>query len=116
MAFILQFFEGRKNAIEAWKLDGYMPMDDIEREYGLTVDDLFHAGLMVEKNFWTDLPSYPYTLSKPGRLLLSEDKEYSIILIKRGCLEKVFLALKKQGIEKLTDVIRSRHANGGERK
>jgi len=98
-SWIFGFIEGRKNAITAWKLDGYIPWDEVEKEYGLSVKDLFNAGLLVKRGrYWRDLPFYPYLLSDLGRLLLSEDDFYAIFLIKKGCLEKV-LALCLEHLE-----------------
>jgi len=113
---IIPFLEGRDNAIKAWKMDGYIPLEEVQQEYGITADDLFHAELLLKKGYWRDLQCYPYKLSKQGRLLLSHDEQYDIILVKKGCLEKLFLAVKKQDIEKLADVMCSRHAKGGERR
>jgi len=89
---IVSFLKSRNNAIEAWKLEGYTPLDELEKEYELTHEYLFHSGLMVKTNHWTDRPFFrPYRLSVQGRLLMAEVEELSLILIKPGCLEKLFL-------------------------
>jgi len=113
---IIPFLDGRDSAIKAWKMDGHIPLEEVNEEFGITADDLFHAGLLIEKGHWTDLQCYPYKVSSQGRLLLSHDEQYDILLVKPGCLEKLFLAVKKQDIEKLADAMRTRHAKGGERK
>jgi len=91
---IIPFLEGRNNAIKAWKTDDYMPLEEVQREYGITADDLFDAGLLVEKGYWSDLQCYRYKPSKQGRLLLSHDEQYDIILIKHGCLEKLYFTVQ----------------------
>jgi len=83
-SWIFGFFEGRKNAITAWKLDGYIPWDEVEKEYGLSVKDLFNAGLLVKRGrYWRDLPFYPYLLSDLGRplhhfILKNRDKKVDL--------------------------------------
>jgi len=91
---IISFLEGRNNAIKAWKTDDYMPLEEVQREYGITADDLFDAGLLVEKGYRSDLQCYRYKPSKQGRLLLSYDEQYDIILIKHGCLEKLYFTVQ----------------------
>jgi len=113
---IISFLDGRDSAIKAWKMDGHIPLEEVNEEFGISADDLFHVGLLIEKGHWTDLQCYPYKVSSQGRLLLSHDEQYDILLVKPGCLEKLFLAVKKQDIEKLADAMRARHAKGGERK
>jgi len=91
---IIPFLEGRNNAIKAWKADDYMPLEEVQQEYGIIADDLFDVGLLVEKGYWSDLQCYRYKPSKQGRLLLSYDEQYDIILIKHGCLEKLYLTVQ----------------------
>ncbi len=90
---IVEYVEARNNAIKAWKLEGYTPLDELEEEYGLTCEYLFQAGLMVEKKtVRISPPSYPYRLSVRGRLLMAEVEEFSLILIRPECMAKLFLA------------------------
>ena len=106
---IISFLDGRDSAIKAWKVEGHIPLEEVKEEFGIKEDDLFHAGLLIEKGYWSDLQCYPYRVSGQGRLLLSHDEQYDILLVKPGCLEKLFLAVKKQNIEKLADVMRTKH-------
>jgi len=96
---IVNFVYGRRSARKAWRLEGYTPLDDLEKEYGVTCEYLFQAGLMAEKTIRrVSPPSYPYKISERGRLLMTEDEEYAIILIRPGCIEKVFLTCMAESI------------------
>jgi len=89
---IVEYVEARNNAIKAWTLEGYTPLDDLKEEYGLTCEYLFQAGLMVEKEtVRISPPSYSYRLNAQGRLLMAEVEELSLILIRPECLAKLFL-------------------------
>jgi len=73
-------------------MEGYTPLDELEKEYRLTQEYLFQSGLMVELKYWTDRPFFrPYRLSARGKLLMAEVEELSLILIRPGGLEKLFL-------------------------
>jgi len=40
---IVSFVKSRDNAIEAWEMEGYTPLDELEKEYGLTQEYLFKS-------------------------------------------------------------------------
>jgi len=90
MAF--SYFKKRDNAIKAWDLEGYTLLEHIDKAYGLTQEYLYHIGLLEKKEAQRICPpSTPYKLSKFGKLYLTEDEGFSLILVRPNGIHNLLL-------------------------